>query len=1187
MGSRRESPRWLEDAGVTTLARGYRNQAGSRFFNLRGHKCLSQLGTEKGIIRGMSVAALSRYQVVKELGAGAMGRVSLALDSATGELVALKRLHEMVALQGGARLRRESKALERIAHPNVVKVLGYGEEDGIPYLVMEYVRGTDLTQYVTEKPSLEKIMQVFIGIANALAAVHGQGIIHRDLKPDNIRVTLEGEAKLMDFGLAKSLEGTVALTRAGAVVGTVLYMAPEQCRGAQLDYRADLYAFGAVLFWAITGRPPFTGDGLAQVIMQHIQAPPQHPSSINPQIPAPLEQLVLKLLEKNPADRPPSALAVRDLLIGLSNQTMEINLSSEVARADALLIAPLIGRDSEMSQLMPLLEEPDPVYGVYAITGDVGSGKTRLIRAFSDMARGAGTRFAPGEAIPDDPTPFGAISRMISNLQKSNKNFVENLPETLKGELARIVPSLGSAAPSDPNLPPDVARLRLFEAFSEFLERISAITVVVLENLHWADESTLAALAHATRAVQKPRLLITYRLEDLPEGQTLPKGLAKPRTIVNLKPMSDDSMRELLNSWLDGDLDPTLESELVSHAAGNPWVLEERLKAMLESGAIYRQNGVYQWQHAMQSLPESLNDLLAHRIEALKPDTLEFARAASVLGRAWQYEDVRGLLEWTDDQALDALESLTRARLATEIPGSNGEGFRFTHPLYSEILLEGIIHLKRRRLHKKAAALLEHRAAAVELAHHYFHAEQFETALEKALEGGKIAQAAFAYPQAERAYRLAIEASAKLSTEPLSVYQARFHLGEVLSHSGHNEEASKIWQSVIENAVNLEGSQTIVAQTRLKYGNILRFSGSVDKARDVIGLYGIDDPFYEELEIEASHIHRLKKDFVTAKHHGLEALRVSKLGNNPRGIVKALLALAQLEVALDHTTRALQLAELAVKIVEDIQDDYLKTSAWNDLGMYHYILDQSAQVLIAWQKASEYAQKTGDVRSRVVIQTNLALSIASEEDFAEARDRFKITREMALRAGLYAQEKHILYSLAEMEYALGNLEVAREHFQDVKNSAYENSAKIWDARITLELGDGFVFELPELEGRLNADNHRLLGVLYALSFGDYEKAFEDTATPNEDHAWFWNLARIHAAWRLEQDSSQALAALQQPSSDTKLAPNLRLAYLDFVQQLLLETTPERNKTLRILADKYRTSSIGLLARDVLLTFSDA
>jgi predicted Ser/Thr protein kinase len=1131
----------------------------------------------------MSVAA--RYQVVKELGSGAMGRVSLALDTNTGELVALKRLHEMVALQGGARLRREAKALERIDHPNVVKVLGYGEDEGVPYLVMEYVRGTDLTQFVADKPNVERVVQVFIGIANALSAVHGQGVIHRDLKPDNIRVGLDGEAKLMDFGLAKSLEGTVALTRAGAVVGTVLYMAPEQCRGAQLDYRADLYAFGAVLFWALTGRSPFMGDGLAQVIMQHIQTPPPKPSQYNPNIPAPLEAIVLKLLEKNPAERPGSALAVRDLLIGLSNQTMEINLSTETARADALLLAPLIGRDSEMAQLMPLLEQPEPTYGIYAVTGDVGTGKTRLLKAFSDNSRVVGTRFAPGEAIQNDPTPFGALSRMIGNLAKGNKNFLDNLPESVRGELARIAPALGSAAPSDPNLPPDVARLRLFEAFAEFLERVSQITVITLENLHWADDSTLAALAHATRAAQKLRLLVTYRLEDLPEGQSLPKGLARPRVVVNLKPMSDDSMRQLLKAWLDGDVDSALETELIGHAAGNPWVMEERLKAMLEAKAIVRQNGVYLWQHSQTNLPESLNDLLAHRLAALEPQSLEFARAGSVLGRAWQYDDVRSLLEWSDDSALDALEALIRARLVQEIPGTNGEGFRFTHPLYSEILLDGLMALKRRRLHKKAALLLKDRAAPLELAHHYFYAEDFSAALEQALLGGQQAQSSFAYPQAERAYRLALEASQKLGGQPLSAHQARFGLGEVLSYVGRNEEAMQLWREVIQNASQLENSLPLVSQARLKLGNILRFSGSVELARDIIGQYGIDDPFYEELEIEASHIHRLKKDFVAARHHGLEALRMSKLAQNPRGTGRALLALSQLEVALGNLGRATRLAHIATKIVETTDDDYLKTMAWNDLGSRYYMQDQQEALEQAWNKASDYAQKTGDVRSRVVIQTNLALSIVAENDFEEARERYKATRELAIRAGLYAQEKQILYNLAETEYALGNLEVAREHFQDVKNHALEGPARVWESRITLELGDGFVFELPELEGRFGSENRQLLDVLYSLSFGDYEKAYELTEPSSQDTDWFWRLARLHAAWRLGLDTQAALLALRAPTSDTKLAPALRLAYLDFVQQLFLEPSPERQQTLRILAEKYRTSSIGLLARDVLLTLS--
>ena len=582
----------------------------------------------------MSVAAAERYQFVKDLGSGAMGRVSLALDRATGDLVAVKRLHEVVALQGGARLRREFRALERIEHPNVLKVLGFGDDNGLPFLVMEYVRGTDLSDWLETKPVLTDILKVFAGVAGALSAVHAQGIIHRDLKPENIRVTNDGEAKLMDFGLAKSLQGSVALTRAGAVVGTVLYMAPEQCRGAQLDYRADLYALGAVLFSAVTGRPPFVGDGLAQVVMQHISQAPTSPRQFNPNIPQKLEALILKMLEKNPLERPQSALAVREALLGILETPVSELTSNEMARADALLVAPLIGRELELGALLPLLEHP-PETGVIAITGDVGSGKSRLIRAFAERARNLGIRLAVGEAVAQDPTPFGAVSRFIADLQRHNKGILQALPPASRAELARIAPSLGEAPALDPSLPADVARLRLFEAFTTLLEMVCTLTPVVFENLHWADASTLELLAHATRTAENLRVLVSYRTEDLPEGANTPHGL-KPKRSINLQALPDSAMQELLVAWLDSSIDPGLANELVTHAAGNPWVLEERLKAMIEAGAVYRRGGMYEWNRSLMGVPSGLNELLAHRLSALPSPALEFARAGSVLGRAWK-----------------------------------------------------------------------------------------------------------------------------------------------------------------------------------------------------------------------------------------------------------------------------------------------------------------------------------------------------------------------------------------------------------------------------------------------------------------------------------------------------------------------------------------------------------------------
>lgn len=1137
----------------------------------------------------MAVLEGTRFTPVKDLGAGAMGRVSLVRDEISGQLVALKRLHEAIAQQGGARLRREFRSLERIQHECVVKVLGFGDEDGIPFLVMEYVRGSDLNDVIATRPSTEALIRVFIDVTAALGAVHAMGIVHRDLKPENIRVTPEGRAKLMDFGLAKSLNGTVALTRAGAVVGTVLYMAPEQCRGALLDYRADLYALGAVMYWAFAGRAPFIGEGLAQVVMQHLQTPPTPPRVFNAALPAGLERLILALLSKNPSDRPASAAAVTDELMRTLTEPMDattLTLESQ-PRADALLLAGLIGRDAELGILLPLLEEPDPVCGVYAVTGDVGIGKSRLLRALSDEARGRdATRFAFGEAIPDDPTPFGAISRLIHSLDKAHRNLLEGLPDAVRGELSRIAPSVfEGAAPPEGNLPPEVARLRLFEAFTELLERASEVTVLVIENLHWADESTLALLAHATRAATAPRLILSYRLEDLAAGQTVPKGLTRPRVTVTLSALPDDAMRELLSAWLDGDIDPALQGELVAQASGNPWVLEERLKAMLESGAVFKRGGVYEWNHSVMQLPDSLNDLLSHRITSLPQVTLEFARAASVLGKLWLYADVMALLEWDDDSALDALDALTRARLVQEVSGTGGEGFRFTHPLYSEMLLDGLMSLKRRRLHSKAAKLLQDRAAPLELAYHHYFAHEYAASLLRGLEAGKNAQATFAYPQAERAYRLALDASAKLSSDLLETLQSKHHLAEVLSYTGRNEDALLLWQEVLHSATNIEGSVLLAGEVRVKLARVQRFLGSLTASRSLLGEPSIDDPFYEELKLEQSLASKEASDWLQARRYGLEALAASKRSGNIGGQVRALAALSSLSAATGQPRRAEWLAQVAVNVSEQSEDAFLKTEAWNELGRRHYDAAQHLEAMTAWERAAQYAVTTGDLRSRAGLEINIAAKLMSDYDFESAAERLREARKLAARAGLQPYEQAALYNLGHCEYALSHLEIARECFQDVKPS---DDARLWETRITLELGDGFVYELPKVKASPLSE---LLEAQWALSFGDYAKAWALTERGNAEHPWAWAVCRAHAGWRLGRDTRfilETLRALAGMEEHLEIAQDTAQRQVAFMKRAVLDKwTPDTKAELTRLAQGFRASSLGLLSRDVLLALTSS
>jgi serine/threonine-protein kinase len=258
---------------------------------------------------GGALKEIGRYQVLGELGHGAMGVVYKGRDPIIDRLVAIKtirfdRLYEEKEIQGlKDRFFKEAQAAGRLTHPNIVTIFDVGEYQGLSYMAMEYVEGEVLTRFGSKGQLLqvEEVLEIIANAAEALDFAHQRKIVHRDIKPANIMRTSEGQIKVMDFGIAKLPSST--LTQDGSVLGTPAYMSPEQIQGKDLDGRSDLFSLGSILYELLTGTKPFQGENLAALTYQITQENPPPASQQNPLVPSAVDEVLRKVLAKNPQDR--------------------------------------------------------------------------------------------------------------------------------------------------------------------------------------------------------------------------------------------------------------------------------------------------------------------------------------------------------------------------------------------------------------------------------------------------------------------------------------------------------------------------------------------------------------------------------------------------------------------------------------------------------------------------------------------------------------------------------------------------------------------------------------------------------------------------------------------------------------------------------------------------------------------
>jgi eukaryotic-like serine/threonine-protein kinase len=280
-----------------------------------------------------------RYRVVRRLGSGGMANVYLAEDGELGRQVAIKILNDRHAAddQFVERFRREAKNAAGLSHPNIVQIYDRGEAEGTYYIAMEYLEGQTLKELAAVRGplSIREAIAYARQILAALRFAHRKGIVHRDIKPHNALIDDDGRVKVTDFGIARAGPAS-QMTEAGSIIGTAQYLSPEQARGGAIDQRSDLYSVGVVLYELLTGTVPFTGDTPVEIAMKHLSSVPEPPSARRPEVPRPLDQVVLRALAKDPDERYASA---EEMDAELARVAEGLPVSTETAEAATAVLA--------------------------------------------------------------------------------------------------------------------------------------------------------------------------------------------------------------------------------------------------------------------------------------------------------------------------------------------------------------------------------------------------------------------------------------------------------------------------------------------------------------------------------------------------------------------------------------------------------------------------------------------------------------------------------------------------------------------------------------------------------------------------------------------------------------------------------------------------------------------------------
>ncbi|HVG23308.1 MAG TPA: sigma 54-interacting transcriptional regulator [Thermoanaerobaculia bacterium] len=1006
------------------------------------------------------IALPPRYQFLSTLKETRETCVYRVFDVPDGRDEAIKILcHEVTDPQQILRFKTEFHTLASLDHASVIKVFDFGVlQDRHPYFTMEFFPGKKITDYF-DGQNWSALYDVILQIAAGLHHIHRLGIVHLDLKPSNILVSDDGIAKIMDFGLA--IESRQVFDR--QIRGTLHYMAPEVLKQDRVDSRADLYALGMTLYETVTGALPGYGRAPIDVIRMHLDEDFRRPSSINPRIPEALDQIIVKLLEKDPRHRYPSSAALLQALADAAGR--EVPRAELISSRGELFAAPLIGRRAEVEQLNALIADArDGRGGGVILAGAEGMGKSRIIRDATLRAQLDGARVFCGRCPVNRKTiyaPFFEIFQQMVLAVNPDVDVAEEIRRILK-------PVVVSSGP-DSARPHHGQKYRLFNRIVQSMQDIYGFLsvgaeaagsplILIIEDLQWADPSTADLFSFLVGEAKQNKLLVigTLTLETGGEAaiessspnfsfwEQRSKEAGFP--IVRVETLTENLVREHLQSLLGA---ATITDELVRwmfwESTGTPLNIRRILDYLIAHQYLQWQPSG--WTADMERIrtlrvPGGFGAILMDKVETLAPEQRKVLEIASVFGESMDLELLTRVSDMSAETTYAAVRALDRDRLVDE--SSDGRTMTFPQIHLREAVYNAMPERRRGELHLRIAIALE---ASVnessqhligQVAHHFARANDIERGTRYSIQAGDLATRTLAHEEATEFYRVALELMDLGGVDEARKAEVREKLADAYYRRDDYRSAMHAYQFLLKSIQSRHPDDTAngdIARVMKKVGKVLARRGDTDAAMTYFhGALAIFEHLGEKLAIaemlnRIAWQHRMRDDLDSARDSAERAQQMLA-DSDPSvvyGYVKNMLGV--IEFARGNWQRSREILEEAVDLGNRLQSDQLRKVASMNLGNTLWKLGEWDAALQYYRQILERCEAEGDLSDLATAYSNVGVVEYGRGNFHAAVELFEKAVKIDEKIGALEHEALARENLGDALEMLGLWNDAMEQYR--------------------------------------------------------------------------------------------------------------------------------------------------------------